>query len=324
MNVISSASIFHQILQANERIHAYIRQTPVDYSFYLSQETNSDVYLKLENVQLTGSFKIRGALNKILALGQRASQTKLITASSGNHGAAFAWCIHRFSLQGEIFLPRTVPEPKINHLRLFQIPLKLVGDDCVQAEIKAKETAIQNGNIFISPYNDEDIIAGQGTIGLELAEQIQNLDAVIVPVGGGGLISGIASYLKHRFPSIKIIGCQPENSAVMYHSLKAGKILDLPSEPTVSDGTAGGIEPGAITFTLCQELVDEMVLLREDEILQAIKLLIERHHLLVEGAGALSVAALLKNKNRFQGQSIALILSGARLSTEVLQKSFSF
>ncbi len=318
-----SRKIYNQVPKAKERISPYIRQTPLDYSYYLSQETDSNVYLKLENIQLTGSFKIRGALNKILALGNEAFQTKLITASSGNHGAAFAWCVKRFSLDGEIFLPRTVPPAKIKHLQLLKIPLNQVGDDCVQAEVKAKETALEKGYVFISPYNDEDIIAGQGTVGYELAQQLQSLDVVIVPIGGGGLISGVAAYLKHNFPSITIIGCQPEKSAVMYHSLKAGKILELPSEPTISDGTAGGIEPGSITFSLCQELVDEVVLLKEEEILQAIKLLIEHHHLLVEGAGALSVATLLKNKNRWTGKSVALILSGARLSSEALQKIYA-
>ncbi|MCP2619811.1 threonine/serine dehydratase [Candidatus Aminicenantes bacterium AC-334-K16] len=311
------------VTKANQRIQRYLRQTPVDYSYYLSHLTQNQVYLKLENFQLTGSFKIRGALNKILSLGPKARQTKLITASSGNHGVAFAWCIREFALNGEIYLPRTVPANKLEHLQFMEVPFKLVGDDCVVAEEKAKEQAQKNCHIYISPYNDWEIIAGQGTIGLELTRQLSSIDAVFVPVGGGGLISGIAGFLKNCFPSVKIIGCQPENSAVMYHSLQAGSILDLPSQPTISDGTAGGIEKEALTFKICRALVDDFVLLKEEEIIAAIRLLLEQHYLLIEGAGALSVAAFLKNKAQYRNQSIILVLSGARLSPGMLRKIYT-
>lgn len=309
--------------QAAMQIQPYLRLTPVEYSYYLSHSSHNRVYLKLENFQLTGSFKIRGALNKILSLGDKIRQAKLLTASSGNHGAAFAWCIQQFDLDGEIFLPKTVPSNKLEQLQLMGVPFRLTGDDCVVAELQAKEEARKKGCIFISPYNDWQIIAGQGTIGLELSRQIPSIDVVFVPVGGGGLISGIAGYLKNNSPSVKIIGCQPENSAVMYHSLQAGTILDLPSQPTVSDGTAGGIEKEALTFKICQSLVDDFVLLKEEEILAAIKLLLEKHHLLIEGAGALSVAAFLKNQSQYKNQSIVLVLSGARLSPETLRKIYS-
>jgi len=317
------AHITQLVEQASARIQPYLRLTPVEYSYYLSHISQNHVYLKLENFQLTGSFKIRGALNKILSLGDKIHQTKLFTASSGNHGAAFAWCVRQFKLKGEIFLPQTVPTNKVEQLQLMGVSFRLTGNDCVIAELQAKEEARKKGYIFISPYNDWQIIAGQGTIGLELSQQIPAIEAVFVPVGGGGLISGLAGYLKNHSPSVKIIGCQPENSAVMYHSLQAGEILDLPSHPTISDGTAGGIDKEALTFPICQALVDEFVLLKEEEILAAVKLLLEKHHLLIEGAGALSVAAFLKTQTQYKNQSIVLILSGARLSPDILQKIYS-
>lgn len=172
----------------------------------------------------------------------------------------------------------------------------------------------------MSPYNDLQVIAGQGTIGSELERQLKSVDAVFVPVGGGGLISGIAGFMKSGSEPIEIIGCQPYNSAVMYESIKAGSILDLESKPTISDGTAGGIEAETITLPMCRDLVDTWILLSEKEIIEALKLILTKHYLLIEGAAALSVAAFLKDKDKFKGKTVVLVLSGCKISIETLKE----
>jgi len=309
-----------ETLVAEERIRVYIRETPAEHSLFLSQLGNCNVYLKLENMQLTGSFKLRGALNKLLSFNKEEKERGLMTASSGNHGAAFAWLMKKFDLKGTIILPETTAPTKIDSLLLYGVGIKQFGDDCIKAERYGRQTAQTQGLTYIPPYNDPKIIGGQGTIGIELTRQVPDLDCVLVPVGGGGLIAGIAGYLKSENKNIAIIGCQPENSAVMYESIKAGRILDLESKPTISDGSAGGIEQDTITFPICQELVDDFILLTEDEIMSALKLILEKHYLLIEGAAALSVAAFIKQKNRFQGKNVVLILSGSKISLDTLKE----
>ena len=172
---------------------------------------------------------------------------------------------------------------------------------------------------YISPYNDLQVAAGQGTIGIELARQLDTFDAVFVSLGGGGLISGIAGYLKSINPNVHIIGCSPENSQVMIQSVKAGKILDLPSLPTLSDGTAGGLEPGAITFELCQALVDDYITVTEDEIKESLRLFMQTHHMMIEGAAAVAIASYLKMFERFKGKNVVIIICGANISLEILK-----
>jgi threonine dehydratase len=317
---VIAREIKNEVLAAEERIRVHIRETPVEHSAFLSHLGNCDVYLKLENIQLTGSFKLRGAANKILCLTEEEKDKGVITASTGNHGVAFAWMAKKFNVKGTIFLPETSSPTKIESLRLYGAEIQYHGDDCVKAEIHARRIAEEEGLTFISAYNDLQIIGGQGTIGIELQRQISRIDCVLVPVGGGGLISGIAGYLRSEKKDIEIIGCQPEKSAVMYASIRAGRILDIESEPTISDGSAGGIEPDAITFPICQELVDDFILVTEEEIISALRLIMEKHYLLIEGAAALPVAAFIKQKNRFQGKNVVLILSGSKISLESLKK----
>jgi threonine dehydratase len=308
-----------EVLKAQKRIRRHIRETPVDCSPYLGRLANCRLYLKLENTQITGSFKLRGALNKFLSLGQTARQTKMVTASSGNHAAAFAYILQKFGGQGVIYLPENASPAKIEALRLTGAELRLYGSDCIQSELLAKKTAAETGQLFIAPYNDRQIIGGQGTIGLELIKQIEKIDSVLVPVGGGGLISGIAGYLKAVNAKIEIIGCQPENSPVMYASIRAGRIQDIESKPTLADGTAGGIDPEAMTFEICKKLVDDFILVSESEIKDAIRLIIDKHQLLIEGAAALSVAAFIKKKERFRNRNVVLIISGKKISLDQLK-----
>jgi threonine dehydratase len=316
---LSPKDAAREVLAAEHRIRKYIRTTPLEPSLYLNKATGANIHLKLENMQHSGSFKLRGAVNKMLSLTEKEKSRGLITASSGNHGAAFSWAAKKFGLPGIIYLPETASPAKLESLKLYGLDIRLYGDDCIKAEMFAKHTAEEEGKTFISPYNDPSVIGGQGTVAVELARELGQIDCVLVPVGGGGLISGIAAHMKAVNPQVEIIGCQPENSKVMYLSLKAGHILDISSLPTLSDGTAGGIEPGAVTFDLCLELVDDFILVSEEEIKNALKLILEKHALLVEGAAALTAAALLQQADRFRGKTAALILSGGKISLETLK-----
>lgn len=313
-------NVHKEVLAAEDRIRPFIRKTDLEYSPDLSNAVGGHVYLKLECMQHTGSFKYRGALNKFLSLSPKDRQNRVITASSGNHGTALAAILQTFGGKGVVYLPENASPTKVNNLRRYGVSLEFFGTDCIMSEILAKETAKKNRQVFISPYNDPQIIGGQGTIALELLDQLGTIDAVLVPVGGGGLISGIAGYLKTADKKIEIVGCQPENSAVMYESIRAGKIIEMASKPTIADGSAGGIEPGSATFDICQETVDDYILVRENEIRAAIRHIIEYHQMLIEGAAALSVACLLKEPKRFKGKNVVLIISGKRITPELLKE----
>ncbi len=315
---MNTTEIRNQSLEAEKRIRHHIRETPLEYSPYLSSLGNCEVWLKLESLQITGSFKLRGAANKLLGLSDQERARGVVTASSGNHGAAFAYMLGKLGWQGSIFLPANASGAKVDLLRQYGADLKHHGNDCVVAELTARRTAEENNQVFVSPYNDPEVIGGQGTIAIELERQLAGISAVFAPVGGGGLISGIAGCLKATNPGLEIIGCQPHNSAVMCESVKAGRILEMESRPTISDGTAGGVEAGSLTFAICSQLIDDWVLCTEEEIREAVRLVIQHHFLLVEGAAALTVAAFAKVKERFQGSRVVLILSGSKIGIDDL------
>ncbi len=306
--------------EAEKRIRDYVRVTPLEYSKFLSKDSSTNVYLKLENLQLTNSFKIRGAVNKILSIPLEDRKQGVITSSSGNHAAAFAFITDKLGITGTIYLPNYASKAKVDALRGYRTNLEFYGDDCVVAEKYARGIANEKGLVYVSPYNDPHIVAGQATIGLELIDQLPDVDIVLVPVGGGGLISGIAGYLKSINAKIKVIGCQPINSHVMYESIKMGQIVDLKSLDTISDGTAGGIEENSITFNYCQQFVDDFILVSELEIKEAIKLILQHHHMLIEGAAALTVASYLKNRDKFEGKNVVLIISGAKISLDKIKE----
>ena len=312
-------NLIEEILEAEKRIREYILETPLQYSQFLSKIGDCKVYLKLESMQKTGSFKIRGALNKILSILQEKENVEFIASSSGNHALAFAYSIDLFDLKGTVYLPTYTSKAKIEALRYYDLDINFFGNDCVETELYARKIAEENNSIYISPYNDIKIVAGQATVAVELERQLMEIDSILVPVGGGGLISGIGGYLKEHQRDVKIIGCQPENSAVMYESIKAGKILDIPSKPTVSDGTAGGIEQNSITYDFCRKYVDDYTLVSEKAIKNAIQLVIDKHQILVEGAGVLSIASFLKQKENFKNQNVILVISGSKISLDTLK-----
>lgn len=313
----SSINVSREVLEAEKRIRSYIRETPLEYSPYLSRKGRAEVFLKMENVQLTGSFKARGAMNKLLSLHK---DTEVTTASSGNHGLAVAYALSKVGGTGTIYLPSTTAQVKIDRLRDYDIQLEFLGSDCVETETYAREIAEREGKVFISPYNDSKIIGGQGTIAIELIKQLSKIDVVLVSVGGGGLISGIAGYLKDINPDIEIVGCLPANSAVMYESLKAGIIVEMESKPTLSDGTAGGIEKQSITFELCQRYVDQFILVNEQEIAKAIKLMLEKHQMVVEGAAGVTIAAYIQERKQFEGKNVVLVICGRNIGFDQLKR----
>jgi threonine dehydratase len=308
-----------EIVEAENQIRPYIRETPLDYSLPLSQQTGAEVYLKLENLQYTGSFKLRGALNKILSLFHEQRAKGIVAASTGNHGAAVAFALRQLKLPGIIFVPVEASPNKLEAIRRYGAEVRQHGTDSVQTEIHARAYAEERGMVYVSPYNDWQVVAGQGTVAVEIARQLDHVDAMFVSLGGGGLISGIATYLKSAQPRVKVIGCSPQNSPVMIESVKAGRIVEMKSEPTLSDATAGGIEPEAITFDLCRWLVDGSVIVSEQEIKDAMLMFIETHHLLIEGSAAVAVAAFLKNEKQFRRKNVVIVICGGNLSVATLK-----
>ncbi len=309
-----------EVLAAEVRIRPHIVKTACEFSHELSELTGANCYFKLENLQTTGSFKLRGAASKVLSLSEDELQRGLVTASSGNHGGAFAHMVDKLGLNGTVFLPTNVADAKLKTIKRYHVNVEQIGTDSVEPEHAAVAHARETGKVYVSPYNDLKVIGGQGTIGIELAEQLEQVDAVIVPVGGGGLISGIGGYLKSVNPEVEIIGCQPINSPVMYESIKAGQIVEMESKPTLADGTAGGIEPDAITFEWCQNIVDDFILISEEEMKNALNWLIEKHYMLIEGASAMSIASVMQQPARFKGKNVALILCGKKIGLQTLKE----
>lgn len=305
--------------RAAERIGSHIRETPLEHSPFFSELTGANVWLKLENLQITGSFKLRGACNKLLSLTPEETTRGCVAASSGNHGAAVAHAMRRLGIDGVVFVPETASSAKVDAIRRAGAEVQFFGTDGLDTEEHARRFAADNGMTYLSPYNDADVIAGQATCGVEIARQMDKVDGLLVAVGGGGLIAGVAGFLRSVHPDLQVIGCQPAASAVMAASAKAGRLLDMPSLPTLSDGTAGGIEAGAITFELCQALVDEYVLVSEEAIAEAMREFIDAHHMLLEGAAAVPLAALKQMGDRFRDRDVVAVICGANISRDVLR-----
>lgn len=305
-----AADLLSVARDAHERIRAHVRHTPVRRSDYFSDRFGGNVFLKLENLQETGSFKLRGAVSKLTSLSNAQRASGCVTASSGNHGAAVAKAMALLKIDGVIFVPEATSPTKIDLIRKLGGDVRLFGTDGLDTELHALEFARATGRCYVSPYNDLAVIAGQGTIGLELLQDLDSIDTVFVAVGGGGLISGIAGVLKSSMPQVRVIACQPERSAVMTASIEAGRILELESLPTLSDGTAGGIEPGAITFDLCAELVDDFITVSEVEIAAAMREVSTSEGHRVEGAAGVALAAPAKLQDRLSGNSVVIICGG--------------
>lgn len=306
------------IIEAGSRIRPLVRETPVDYSLHLSRLGDANVYLKLEHLQHTGSFKLRGATNKILSLSEEQLRRGVIAASTGNHGMGVCYAARRLGTAATIYMPENIPEHKLAKIKTLGGTLVTSNDDCLDAEKKARAAANETGQVFISPYNDLQVIAGQGTIGVELARQLDRIDVVFVAVGGGGLVAGVAAFLKSVNPSTRIVGCWPENSRALYECLRAGRIIEFPEEPTISESTTGGVEEASVTFPLCQQLLDDHALVSESEIREAMRLVFNKEHRIIEGSAAVAVAAYIKKREMFAGQNVVIILCGRNIESEKL------
>jgi threonine dehydratase len=244
------------VAAAYERIRPYVRETPVDESKALVGGGTASLYLKLEHLQHTGSFKFRGACNKIALLTPAQAAAGVVAASNGNHGLGVAAAARARGIAAEVYVSAQVSPAKAQRIAAHGAAIRQAGSDPLAAELAARRAAETSGRVFISPYNDLDVVAGQGTIAVELHRQIPELDAVFVAVGGGGLIGGIGSYLKPVSPQTEIVGCWPENSPVLYECLRAGRVIDVAEQPTLSESTAGGLEPDCVTLPICQNAID--------------------------------------------------------------------
>lgn len=312
-------NLIKEIEQAYERLGHDILQTPLLYSNWLSDYCGGDVYMKMESEQVTGSFKARGSLNKLKWIKEQNLDALPVTASTGNHGLGFARACDLLCAKGRVYLPENASESKISAIKAFDIDLEFHGKDPYTTEKFARKLAEEKGWMYVSPYNDLQIIAGQGTIGAEILEKVPKPDVILATVGGGGMISGIAEYVDGKSPDTKIIGCQPANSPEMSVSVHAGKYKEVESKPTLSDGSAGGFEPDSITFPLCQKHIDVFILISEEEIKQAIRGMIVHHSKLVEGSAGVAIASLLKNPARFKDKTSVIVVCGANISEDKLR-----
>lgn len=315
---VSALRLAEAAADAAVRIEAIVCKTPLRASARLSAMTGRDVRLKLENHQHTGSFKLRGAVNRLMTLDDSTRAAGCVVASSGNHGAAVAWAMQKLGVGGVIFVPEKTSSAKVDAIRSSGGDVRFFGTDGLDTELHARAYAAEHGMFYLSPYNDPEVVAGQGTCGIEIIEQMSEVDTVYVAVGGGGLISGVASVVKHHNPAARIIGCQPLNSPVMARSIEAGRIVDIESGPTLSDGTAGGIESGSITFDWCRQLVDEFVLVDEDAIARAMRNYIEDENEVIEGAAGVALAALEEKCNETGGEHVTIIICGGNISRDSL------
>lgn len=304
--------------EAAARIAPFVRRTPLVKAPVYGNGRRGHVYLKLENRQRTGSFKFRGAVHRLSRMTSAEREAGCVTASSGNHGAAVAAAMRELGVHGRIYVPESVSDMKLSVIRAYGGDVVLFGTDGLDTELEARRVAEAEGMIYVSPYNDPHVIAGQGTIGVELLEQLPEFDRLVISVGGGGLLSGVASVVRDVLPNVEIVACQPQASAVMAASCQAGEIVEEESRPTLSDGTAGGIEPGAITFPLCQALIDRFVLVDERTIAREMQRFENLCSGRIEGAAAMALAAVADEKP--EGRTV-VIVCGGNVSDSAFEKA---
>ncbi|HEY7402301.1 MAG TPA: threonine/serine dehydratase [Candidatus Angelobacter sp.] len=317
---LSSDTLARMVEEAAARIRDFVTETPLEPVPELAPNAGVKLFLKMENLQQTGSFKLRGASNKILSLDRERVARGVIAASNGNHGMGVAAAAKRAGIAAEVYVSFQVSTSKAKKIEEYGVQIRQVGEDPLEAELAARAAAAKQGKVFISPYNDPEVMAGQGTIAVEMLRQLPAIDALFVAVGGGGLIGGIGAYMKRVSPRTEIVGCWPENSRVLYESIKAGRIIEVPEQPTLSESTAGGLEPGSATLDICRSVIDRSILVAEEEILSAMQRVRDIRGWIIEGAAAVAVAACLKEAKHYQGKTIGVVICGGNLSDEVRQR----
>lgn len=305
------------ILEAADRLKKRVRRTELIHSHHFSERLGISVHLKCENLQRTGSFKIRGALNFMTAQPREALARGVITASAGNHAQGVAFSADLLGVKATVFMPESTPPQKVQATREYGAEVVLAGRNFDEAFAAAREAQKESGALFVHPFDDRLVMAGQGTIGMEILEELPDVSTILVPIGGGGLIAGIATAVKETHPYVRIIGVESKAAPSMHYSVKRGKILEAPLMVTLADGIAVK-KVGKNTFPIVRELVDEVVLVDEEEIALAIVALLERTKLLVEGAGAVTLAALLNGKaGRLAGKTVC-VLSGGNIDVKTI------
>lgn len=307
------------IWEAKRRIASIINKTPLIQSYILSEKVGRPVYLKLENVHEIGAFKVRGAANKILSLNEEEKKRGIATFSTGNHGMAVAYVAKKLGIEAVVCISKRVPNAKVDSLKRLGAKIEIYGDSQDEAGERCYELEKEKGLTVIEPFDDPHIIAGQGTIGLEILEEVPDLKDVIIPLSGGGLLSGIGLSLKSNDPSIRITGVSMEHSAVMYESLKVGKPIKLVEKNTLADSLLGGIGlDNKYTFQMVQKYMDDVLLIPEEEISYSMAFMMDKHRMIMEGAAATGVAAVLGNKVAHQEGALAIIISGQNVDLSVL------
>lgn len=309
-----------QILEAEQRCRPYLWETPLEHSLELSRLVDGEVHLKLDLVQKTASFKLRGATNKIMALSEEELDRGVVTASTGNYAFAVAEAMRQRGRQATTYVASNLDPARLELMRMHGLEVVVHGAEAGAAEAEARRVAEQEGRIYVSPYNDPLVVAGQGTCGLEISRQAPDLDCAVFAVGGGGLIGGAGGWLKSWRPEVEVLGVSPAASPVMAESVRAGRILDLDTGPTLADTCAGGVDTDTITLELVQRYVDDILLLEEPAIEEAIRFLFEAHRLIAEGSAALGVAAVLRQPERFRGRRTVLVLCGRNINPATFRR----
>ncbi len=309
------------IRRAAEGLRGVAHRTPITHSDTLSRLAGCDVLLKHENRQKTGSFKVRGAYTKIRSLDADQRAAGVVAPSAGNHAQAVAWAAHSAGVPAVVYMPEAASLAKVGATEGYGATVRLVGASIEESVIAAREDAQRDGHVLVHPFDDEVVIAGQGTVGLEILEEVPDVDTVVVPLGGGGLLSGIAAAVKASHPEVRVVGVEAAGCAPYVGSLEQGEIRAVPQTETIADGIAVK-RPGELTFRMIRELVDDVVTVTDAEIGQTIVQLLEREKTVVEGAGAVGLAALLAG--RVSGRRVVTVLSGGNIDTPLLMQVIRF
>ncbi|MGV2495285.1 threonine/serine dehydratase [Pelagerythrobacter aerophilus] len=315
------APLFARIEEADRGIRPQVIETPLDRSRMLSDELGIDVRLKAEHLQPTGTFKIRGATNRIRTLTDAERARGVVTASTGNHGLGAARAGALAGCPVTVYVVPSAPAAKLAAIRSYGAELVVVDGAPLDAELEARRQSEVQGKAYVAPYNDIETMAGQGTVGMELARQAPDLDAVFVCVGGGGLIGGVGAALKTLSPRTRVVGVWPEASTCMRDAIHAGAIVASPERETLSEASTGAIEPGSVTFPVCQAVIDEMLIVSEAEIARAMRRIAIGERWMIEGAAGVAVAGLIQAAERYRGQKVAAVLCGRNIALDLFQRA---
>ena len=308
------------VMEAHERTRDYLIPTPLEFSRYLSDQIDGEVWLKLDLVQKTASFKFRGALNKILSLTEEELDGGVVSASTGNYALAVAEAMRIRNRRATIYVGNDMDESRLGILRAHGLDLVVVDGDAWGAEIEARRVGDEEGKVYVSPYNDPIVVGGQGTCGYEISQQLPDLDAAYFACGAGGLLTGSSAWLKSHNPDVQTFGVSPSNSPVMFESVRQDKMITMDTKPTLADTCGGGVDLDTITLDYCRRYSDGIVLLSEDEIAAAVRLLFEQHRLVAEGSGVLGIGGILKNKEKLKGKKVVAVVCGRNIDLEVFKR----